>query len=409
MPWLTLGVMALSSMVQALLSPFFWLVVLLVAVQHHRLARTRRRFLGIPAEPLWLSVFQATLMGIMGGCLGSGLLLVLGVSLTNAGLPYVWPLAIALMLLSPHLLCFAYAGGLLALSSLAFGLPQLEVPQLMGLVGALHLVESFLILLSGHRGAMPVYLRLGGGEVVGGFNLQRLWPIPLVATALVAAPYLPPGGIEMPAWWPLIKPADSGDAAQHFYYLMLPVAAALGYGDLALTSSPTRRSRRSALTLLAYSVTLILLAVGASYRATLALPAALFAPLGHELTIILGRRAELRGPWRYVPPPGGVMVLDAVWGTPAYRAGLRSGSILRTVNGRRVAQREEFAAALEAAGPYVELEYTTPGGEWRRVGLRCEAGRPLGLILVPEAGDAPSAVPVTVPPLVAWWHRLFRK
>ncbi|MBC7337346.1 MAG: PDZ domain-containing protein, partial [Clostridia bacterium] len=79
---MTLGVMALSSMVQALLSPFFWLVVLLVAVQHHRLARTRRRFLGIPAEPLWLSVFQATLMGIMGGCLGSGLLLVLGVSLT---------------------------------------------------------------------------------------------------------------------------------------------------------------------------------------------------------------------------------------------------------------------------------------------------------------------------------------
>lgn len=404
MPWLTLGSMLLLTMGQALLSPFFWLVVLLVALQHHRLAKNKDRLLGTSTEPLWLPLLSSTVLGMAGGALGSVLLVLLGVSFTNMGLSYLWPVAILLMLISPHLLCFSYAGGLLSLSSLVLGFPRLEVPQLIGLVGALHLVESLLILASGHLGAVPVYLRLPDGRVAGAFNLQRFWPIPLVGGALVTVPLLPPGALSMPDWWPLIKPAGLTDPAQAVY-VILPVVAALGYGDLALASLPRRKSHRSALTLLGYSLVVLALAVGASYYPPLAFFAAVFAPVGHELTIFLGRRAELRSRPFFVSPPDGVMVLDTVWGSPARRWGLRSGSILRSVNGRRVGSREELAVALEEAGSVLEVEYTEPGGEWRRIRVWRHPGRPLGLILAPEPGDLPTAELRTGSLL----RRLFRK
>ncbi|MGB9885797.1 MAG: PDZ domain-containing protein [Moorellales bacterium] len=373
---------------QALTSPFFWLVMLLVAGQHYRLARAKSRLLGVNTEPFWLPLLYSALLGVLGGAVGSGLLVLLGVSLSNVGLAYVWPLAILLMLVSPHLLCFSYAGGLLAVSSLLFGWPRVEVPQLVGLVGALHLVEGVLILLSGHLGALPVYLRLPQGETVGGFNLQRFWPIPLVAGALVELPSLVPQGIPMPDWWPLIRPAGIVHP-EHAVYLLLPVVAALGYGDLAVSSLPRERSRRSALTLCGYSLAVIALAVGASRYPGLALPAALFTPLGHELTIMWGRRVELRGRPRFRPPAEGVMVLDTLWGSQARCWGLEPGTVLRAINGWRVGSREELALALATGGSNMELEYIDPGGRWHRVRVRRDPGRPLGIIPVPGPGDLP--------------------
>lgn len=404
MPWLALTTMLLQTLGQALLSPFFWLVVLLVAVQHYRLARHQGRLLGAPTEPPWLPILAAAALGLAGGGVGSALLILLGVSFTNMGLTYLWPLAILLMLVSPHLLCFSYAGGLLSLSSLFFGFPRLEVPQLMALVGALHLVESLLILASGHLGAVPVYLRLPDGRVAGAFNLQRFWPIPLVGGALVTVPYLPPGALPMPDWWPLIRPAGLADLSRAVY-VILPVVAALGYGDVALASLPRRKSRRSALVLLGYSLVVLALAVGASHYYPLAYLAAAFAPLGHELTIYLGRRAELRGRPIFLSPPDGVMVLATAWGSPARRGGLPSGSVLRAVNGRPVASRAELVAALEEAGPVLEVEFTAPAGEWRRTTLKRRPGQPLGLILAPEPGDLPTAELRAT----SLFRRLFRK
>ncbi|MCR4419095.1 MAG: PDZ domain-containing protein [Clostridia bacterium] len=404
MSWLSLVSLVLLTLLRALANPFFWLVMLLVAAQHFRLARTKSRLLGVPTEPFWLPTLYSALLGIVGGLVGSVLLVLLGVSLSNTGLAYLWPLAILLMLISPHLLCFSYAGGLLALSSLLFGFPRLEVAQLVALVGALHLVESLLILLSGHLGGMPVYLRLPRGEVVGAFNLQRFWPIPLVAGALLELPELVPYGVAMPDWWPLIRPEGIASPDQAVYVL-LPVVAALGYGDIAVSSLPRGKSRRSALILCGYSLAVLVLAVAASRSPFWAFPAAVFTPLGHELTIVLGRRAEMLGRPRFAPRPGGVMVLDTVWGSQARRWGLEAGSVLRGVNGRPVSSRADLAAALAVSGPYLELEYTDARGKWQRLHVRGDARRPLGIIPVPEPGD---------PPLVEWGtgsllRRLFRK
>ena len=111
-------------------------------------------------------------------CLPAPFSSVLEFPLSEAGLWYVWPLALLLMLMHPRYLCFSYAGGIMALSSLLFGWPELNVPAVISLVAVLHMVEAVLIRWHGHLNPSPVYLRTGEGEVVGGLNLQKFWPCP---------------------------------------------------------------------------------------------------------------------------------------------------------------------------------------------------------------------------------------
>ena len=45
----------------------------------------------------------------------------------------------------------------------------------------------------------------------------------------------------MPDWWPLIKPGHHMDPDQ-LTYVLFPVIAALGYGDLAATTRPQEKA-----------------------------------------------------------------------------------------------------------------------------------------------------------------------
>ena len=132
------------------------------------------------------------------------------------------PVAILLLFINPRYLCFAYAGGIIAVLSIIIrallpslpimkditilsGLIEIHLPSLLTLVGVLHLTESFLIFISGHCGASQIYLKVPSGKIVGGYSMQRFWPLPLMGlcTYLVAETSdIFVGGIAMPDWWP---------------------------------------------------------------------------------------------------------------------------------------------------------------------------------------------------------------
>ncbi len=117
--------------------------------------------------------------------MGSIVMVAVGVTLDNTGILYVWMIAIVLMLINPRYMCFSYAGGLLALASLAFGFPRIDVPALMAIVAILHLVESVLIFLNGCKHSIPVFMEDKTHGVVGAFNLVRFWPILIIMTAIM--------------------------------------------------------------------------------------------------------------------------------------------------------------------------------------------------------------------------------
>ncbi|MDD3315845.1 MAG: PDZ domain-containing protein, partial [Syntrophaceticus sp.] len=172
------------TILQLLMSPLFWLVVVLVWLQYRRMLKTKESLYELKDSSFRAS-FIALVYGVIGGFLGSFLMILFGVTINGVGVAWLWIIALVLMLFSPRFLCFSYAGGVLALISIIFGYPQVHIPGLMGLVAVLHLVESILILLSGHQDPLPVYVRNPDGRVVGAFNLQKFWPIPLAAMMIL--------------------------------------------------------------------------------------------------------------------------------------------------------------------------------------------------------------------------------
>lgn len=397
----------LYNIMRMAFEPVFWLVVVLVGIQYRRMNAVRENFFGVPLKPNWDEVISAIMFGLAGGIVGGVFMVFIGITLTGSGLYYILPLAILLMLINVRFICFAYAGGILALSNVLLGFPQINASQVLALVAVLHMVESVLILLSGHLGAIPSYFRDRAGRVVGGFTLQKFWPIPITALAFVVGTEVPPGAVNMPDWWPLIGPGV--EDAENIVYTLIPVAAALGYGDMAIARTPRCKSVMSAGYLALYSVILLLLAVLSENSFFMAVVAALFSPLGHEAVINIGQRVELHDPPYYVPSPHGIKVLDVLPGTPAWNAGIRSGDIIVSVNGVPVRSRADLAAILYAVVPPLQVDYL--GGrqkQYRREILSHGGpGYTLGILAVPDGtGGAEKVIELSTDgPLGRWWKK----
>jgi Trypsin-like serine proteases, typically periplasmic, contain C-terminal PDZ domain len=384
-PWLDLLGIIIRNVFYVYFDLTFWLVLGLVAFQYRQMQKDQIRMFGVYSYSLYRQVAAAALLGTAGGVIGSFVLAVVGVTLNNLGLEYIWPVVIALMLINLRFMCFAYAGGLVALANVLFGWPDINVPQVLALVAGLHVTESILIFISGRYGAVPLILKRDDGRLVGAFTLQNFWPLPL----LLLMAFVPAASLEvlnMPDWWPLLPMGAQPPGGGEWTYRMIPVVAALGYADIAVSSTPAERRRQSALHLAAYSIVLLVLAVLSARYVWLQFFAAILSPLGHELLIRLDNRWEMRGTPRFVPPSRGVMVLDTVAATPARQAGLRPGDVIVGLGGMPVDSGLELARAISFAGDEFDLAVSRSGRLFRRR-ARFGGKRRLGVILVPEGQE----------------------
>lgn len=396
-PFWEVLLLVLKALVRALTDPLFWLVVLIVAVQYRRIAGVQEKFFGLKSKWAWREIFSAVGYGLIGGLMGSMLLSLIGLTLSGSGLMYLWPVAIILMLIDARFLCFAYSGGILALANLLLGWPRVSVAQVLGLVAVLHMVESLLIYLSGHRQAVPAFIRSPRDRVVGGFVLQKFWPIPLAALAVVSHGQW----LSMPDWWPFIKSGLIGRAG-NLFYTMIPVVAGLGYGDVAIVRTPERKSRLAALYLSIYSITLLALAVLADRYKLVGLVAAVFSPLGHELVIHLGKQAEFQGESIYLPDSRGLKLLDVIDHSPAWQSGLRSGDIITEINRQPVFSRQEMELLLRLGPNPADIAWLSQdGAKFDQVVLGREGQ--LGVLPVPEGHEEAYMELSTAGPIGRWW------
>lgn len=333
--------MTIKSLFQAFFNPFFWVVMFLVTLQYRRLIEQEAaiyRIKEVKREILYRRIFTSLGYGLAGGLLASFIFIFLGVTLTDIGIGYLWLVAILGLLVNFRFLCFSYAGGIVSLSSLLFGFPAVNVSSILALVAILHLVESILIRLSGDDDPLPLITRDRQGRPAGGYILQKLWPIPVVAMLVMSmAPEdLMEGLIQMPDWWPLITPLIEASPGEELVFFLLPVAVGLGYGDLALAHSPKQRVGITSRDLFFYSLILLFLAVGSSFFPSLLLLGALFSFLGHELVIRRGQRMEKESPPVYPFPEEGVLIHGIYPGSRAQEAGFCKGEIILQVNGHPV-------------------------------------------------------------------------
>lgn len=383
---------------------FFWLVVILISFQYRRMVKLEEKMFGVSKN----NVFKQTLIsmgfGVIGGILASFLLIMVGISLEQIGILYLWPVAILLMIINPRYMCFAYAGGIIGVLSTVMkayssylpaggfiqGLININVPGLMALIGILHLTESMLIALSGHIGVSPMFIKKDKGKIVGGFSLQKFWPLPIVGLITHMVPEameLAKYGMEMPEWWPLLGTHQSTIIEGYkAVFMMLPIAAGLGYGDFSIATPPRKKSLRSARNLGWYSIILLTLAVLSNYKSELVILAALFAPLGHEYLIIKGNKDEFSKKPLYVPPVEGIKILDVLPDYPAARVGLASGDVITKINECVLTCRGDLHRCIQSEGKHFKLYVKKSSGASAKYELNMNSfPKKLGIILVPDA------------------------
>jgi membrane-associated protease RseP (regulator of RpoE activity) len=239
--------------------------------------------------------------------------------------------------------------------------------------------------------------------MVGAFSLQNLWPLPLV---LMVAVILPEGRalgatLSMPDWWPLVPVQLAPGAGHILMYEMMPVVAALGYGDVAVSSMPGKRRHKSAQHLAYYSVILLGLSLLSVHMHWLAPLAALLSPLGHEFLIQWDNRSELEKTPRFVPPESGIMVLDTLAKAPAQRAGIRAGDVLLELDTQAVNSRTELETALNNAPAECKVVIKR---DLRSMPLAVNFeghSRLLGIITVPE-GNEPYYIEISTERFMLW-------
>lgn len=333
-------------------SLMFIVVLTLAFFYMSRFAKLEEAWLGILRSPLNTRFLSAVLFGMIVGLVASFCIVLVGIPLDYKAVLYIWPLAILLMLFNKRYLCLSYAGGIVSLSALVFGWPDVNVPSIIALVGILHLMESLLIWFDGYRDSLPIWIKHKNDNTVGAYLMNKIWPIPLVVLIvpegiLQAAE----GAIAMPDWWPLFTQQPGVEVLALF-----PIVAVMGYSDIAITQSSRGRVKETGFWLGVYSLVILILAMISSRIYWVSFIAALAAPVLHELLIIFGRKSQLQGDPAFKAPWRGLQILEVMPSSQAEKMGIKPGDLLLAINGRDVNSKDMLDEVLLGYPAYVWLD-----------------------------------------------------
>ncbi|MGG4126656.1 PDZ domain-containing protein [Paenibacillus illinoisensis] len=389
-PWLTtLG----EAVLQLFTQPFYYIAVILIALIYHRQLLQERRLFHVRLQSSITQTIRALLGGIVIGIIVSVISIFLGAHLTLASVICIWAATLILALFRIRYLCFAYAAGLLGvvqfglnlasgwqpagwLGSVTEALRALDMPALLVLAALLHLGEAMLVRLQGVSMASPLLFEGKRGKLVGGYQLQHFWPIPMLIMVPVTG-----SGAEL-AWSPLLN-AGGG-------YMLMALPILLGFGEVTQSMLPGQKVQISAKRLLLYGTGLLVLSLLAAWWSPLMVVAALAAFIGHEFLVwYSGFEEQHRSPV-FVHPVHGLKVLGIIPDSPAAELGIEAGETLYKVNGVMVDSPEELHRALRMNPAFCKLEVRNHQGESKFMQRAIYEGEhhQLGVLMAPVNHEA---------------------
>lgn len=272
-----------TAVLHLLIQPYYYIAILFIALYYRRQVALERKLIHVKLHSwgpeTWRTVWTGGLMGLVVSLAA----VALGVSVTYMAVACIWVVSLILMLFRVRYLCFAYAIGVLgivqfvlsffpgtlqsgAAGTVAGAVREMDIPALLVLAALLHVAEALLARWQGPRLATPLFLAGKRGKVVGGYQLQAFWPLPLFVL-------IPAGtGIGELPWHPLL----GGGLG----LVSLPVI--IGFSEMTQGMLPGRKAARTFGRLLIYSAVLLGLSLLADLWSPLTVVAALAAILLHE-------------------------------------------------------------------------------------------------------------------------------
>ncbi|MGG1552385.1 PDZ domain-containing protein [Paenibacillus ferrarius] len=388
-PMLDRGLHALG---QLLINPFYYIGIVFIVLHYRKQIQLERKLFHTRLHSLLSETWRVVLWGWVGGICASLLLALVGVSLQADAVLLLWGITIVLMLFRIRFLCLAYAVGILGIAQavlswlpnadslqqsykLAATVAGADIPSLLVIVAALHLLEGLLVSTQGARMVSPLFLEGKRGQMIGGQQLQGFWPVPL----FLLVPFAGGSTAELP--WPTLFAPELGMG-----WTLLAFPAMIGFTELTISKLPRKQAKFSGNLLYVYGLVLLGAAIAAHFWSPLMLLGALLAIGLHEGLLYYNAWSEDKQIPRYMHAMNGLMVLAIVPGSPAEELGIQVGEIIHKVNGHRIRHRTDLHAAMSLNSAYCRLEVLNEQGEVRFLKRAIYAGEhhQLGILLAPD-------------------------
>ncbi len=376
-----------TAAIHLLIQPYYYIAILFIAFYYRRQVALERKLIHVKLHSWGRETWRTVWSGLVMGLVVSLAAVLLGISLSGTAVACIWIVSLVLMLFRVRYLCFAYSIGFLGIvqfvlsfipgtlqngpaGTVAGAIREMNIPALLVLAALLHLAEALLARWQGAGLASPLFLKGKRGKVVGGYQLQAFWPLPLFLL-------IPPGaGIGDLPWHPLL----GGGLG----LVSLPVI--IGFSEMTQGLLPGRKSTRTAGRLLLYSIVLLGLSLLAAWWSPLTVLASLAAVLLHEALGWYGALEERSLSPIFVHPAAGRKVLAVLPDSPAQELGILPGEILLKVNGVLLTDAAQLHEALRMNPAFCKLEVLNREGESKYLQRAIYDGdhHQLGIILVPE-------------------------
>lgn len=373
-------------------SPWVYLlIVLFVYLQYRRMHTVERAAFGVKITLPWRQWFMSVITGFVASIVISAILSLFHQTISTSTVLWVWGLTLLFAIFDMRLTCISYSTALLGVLQplallaidhgikLPFFMQVLASTQLLMLLlvtGLAHVMEGILIRFFGHRGASPLFVESRRGHIVGGFVMQKFWPLPVLMSW---------GGVVAP--FPIL----------------------VGFSDFTLGQVPKRVVERTWWIVFLYGLLTLLLYIGTLYQPNLAFVVAVFIGLLHEVMYRSVRTREANATPIFVRPNRGVRVLATLPYSPAEKLGLTAGDTIMKVGGMAVNSPYDIHFAIDQNPAYVKLEVLDLRGELRFLGTPVFMKDPhqIGIIAVPDehAREYATIYPLSIGKWVwRWWN-----
>ncbi len=254
----------------------------------------------------------------------------------------------------------------------------------MTFIGVLHIVEAFLVMVDGNRGAVPVF-STKDGKIVGGFSFNRYWAMPIAIFIAITTQMAGGASSAMvtPAWWPIINKSETLTLLAKTVITCVPLYGMIGYNAVTFTKLKRKKTLHSGMLILIYGITLSIVAQAATFGIIGQLIVIIYAPLAHELMLKIQKKSEDNGKFIYVSDEVGVAVLEVAPSSPAFSAGIRTGDKILEINNKKVLSEVDIFHTVKDSTMDITIKIKKFSGEIIDYVMKPKNKR-VGILLVPK-------------------------
>lgn len=385
----------LRSVAYAIVDPAHLIILVILGImfymKNRRVSIMQKMTVGESLNsPLELTLSQLVL-GIVAGAIGSIILSSLGIVFNqNSGIELIFMVSLFLVFIKKRFVCFSYSGAILGLISVitnATGTQSylnINVVSLMTFIGVLHIVEAFLVMVDGNRGAVPVF-STKDGKIVGGFSFNRYWAMPIAIFIAITTQMAGGASSAMvtPAWWPIINKSETLTLLAKTVLTCVPLYGMIGYNAVTFTKLKRKKTLHSGMLILIYGITLAIVAQAATFGIIGQLIVIIYAPLAHELMLKIQKKSEDNGKFIYVSDEVGVAVLEVAPSSPAFSAGIRTGDKILEINNKKVLSEVDIFHTVKDSTIDITIKIKKFSGEIIDYVIKPKNKR-VGILLVPK-------------------------